>query len=778
LAQESGRRPAARRLIELLHGVQPAQDCYLAFSTHFGTEIDCVLFSGGSIVIGEMKAWAHQVRAMMNGPWERVFGEESEIIEADATPYEQAKKQRSILAKVLLDHAARGGSVLPDRIHSHIRAGMVQCPRLDFESPFEPEQSPWWFAAGLDDFAQVLRRRAEEHGPLPAQLFDRLLRKIGAIRTSSPPTLAQMLEIIKPRASTPAVEAAALGSAHGVVLAGAGAGKTEYMARAISDRLNSGRSNGIFAISYTNRARNVLRDRTIPLLEPTVPDRAARFGTIHQFARSLTGQQHRRRLLPSTRRLRVIEAAAPEARASDDASDLLTRAINASDGTTIHWPHSWCAAAWEAVKHACEETKTTTFELMLLEGMDGIEHADLWFDEVFVDEFQDTNGLQYEMLRRLARRGVRLTVVGDAEQSIYSFAGAIPDALASFEREFVAERRFLPTNYRSARRIIDFANLLRTDDLQQQPHRVEEGVVRMMTSASPSTIASAIAEEIKQRCPVDIDPTAETPALESIASYDDFAILGRTKADLKAVEHALKLVGIPVSRASELKLIERPKVRELLQILLLCEQPDEPYVVADALGALGEREAARAIQTNARARRGASARELLATGDAQIDDRASRALDSVAAIAIESSALQGRITPIFERLLRPRLTVVEGSDRILSGIRKDVDALWLLAATTALDAPALIELVERDDGVGITGRAGVRLATVHDAKGDEWRTVFVANAGARAFPLPFATNHAEERRIMYVALTRARDELVLCVPGADGPCVWLGESSA
>lgn len=760
-------RLAAKRILTLLRGVNPAADCYLVFSAHLGAEVDCILFSSRRIIIGELKSWDHKVVGSMNGDWHRAFGAHLEVIDSNSSPHEQARKQRSVVTRELASLASRLDIPMPSPLANFVGAGMVQCPRLDLD--FEPMGMPWWFAEGLGEFAAMLRRTAEEPGgPLPTTLFDRFLRKAGIIRRAAPRVLDEVVREFA--AAEPAPEmrptAPAGGSRrHRVVIAGAGAGKTTVMARSISDDLNSGSSAGVFAISYTNRARNVLQNRVLPMLSASVREGAARFGTIHQFARALGERTQRKRLLSEQRIARLIRAAAPESAGVQDAPELVSRTVAASNGSSFAWPHPWCARAWEAIRAEAAQSNRTTFALMLLEGIEAATHAELTFDEVYVDEFQDTNGLQYELLRRLAARGVRITVVGDAEQSIYSFAGAIPDALARFEREFHAERKELDRNYRSVQNIVRFANRIRSDTLQQQAHKDFDGIVRIEHRAGRLQIAQDIAEEIQQRC-------SESAANDRASTYSDFAILARTEADLKHVERTLAQAKIPFVTKAKADFASRPRMQALLNLLILSARPTDPLAICDALDGLQLGTQSGEVDASRRQAGAATIDELLTRCSA---NTATAVRELLAGTAPNGDPLPSLIERLFDSLIMPRLNTFERVPDSLNPMMRDVKALTRLAATLQIGPAEFADLVIRDGAIDRAARDGVRLSTVHEAKGDEWRTVFIVNAGDKAFPLPHATDLAEERRVFYVAATRPEVELVLWVPQPDGLCQWAVE---
>lgn len=758
-------REAAIRLLETLADTEPKQDAFLAFSVHIGAEIDCLLLTSSGAVIGELKEWPYQVVGRMNGAWLRQRGRDGmEILPGDASPYQQAQKQRSRLSRLLEQETARMGARAPENWSRYVNAGLVQCPRLRLE--FEAYNSPWWFQAGLDEFGGLLRRAIQAHGEIDAHFYSAVLRKLGVANTGSIPIITEALAAeskLSKAQKTPAppsvptlssAPAARTESAHKLVLAGAGAGKTQHMARLIAATLGSEPNARAYAISYTNRAKNVLKERVQSLLNDDSTGERIRFGTIHQFAQSLARPLvGAKKVAPPRACIDFLSRLMPSRAVDLSALQQMQCAVCGSDGQDIAWKEPWHAEAWDAVQAFLAKRGQTTFEGLLLDGLLACRDSEALPSHVFVDEFQDTNGLQYAMLRRLGERGVSLTVVGDSEQSIYSFAGALPRSISYFEQHFSPQVEQLPQNYRSARRIVTLANHLRSDGRVQTAARAAGGKVRLLRESSPRSVAEAVAAEIASQL---------SEGCDSSRANGDFAILARTQAELSPFEAALKAHGVPVQSRAVQEFKDTRQVPKLLALLHALDKPDDPELVAIALKQLGKAEAARELLSTSEQ---ASSNSLADFADA-LSPTARDAVASLQArlhaIGASGRNVAGQVETLHREFVVPALGIFDRASGRLPLLEADADALARFAEFAAVSPGALARMVEEDQAISLSNAEGVRLATVHESKGDEWPCVYIANVGGSSFPHPAALNYAEEQRLFYVACTRAADELTLC----------------
>ena len=760
-------REAAIRLLRMLADRTPAHDAFLTFSVHVGAEIDCLLLTTSGATIGEFKEWPYRVVGRMNGPWLKQRGAEGmEIMPGDSSPYQQAQKQRSRLARLLETEAVRLRAHAPDNWSRYVNAGLVQCPRLRLE--FEALNSPWWFQAGLEEFGQRLLRALNAPGQIDARFYERVLRKLGVANGTELPTIQHVLtasptisQTQQPPPPTPKKRedpstTVSIDQSHKLVLAGAGAGKTQRMATLIVEALRSDPNASAYAISYTNRARDVLKERVLSLLNDELAQARIRFGTIHQFAQSLSRPLvGAKQVATMAGCLEFLRRALPRQPVDESTMQQMSSAVYSSDGSLIPWREPWHAEAWTSLLAHLTSKGETTFEGMLIDGLAACSQPELPFSSLFVDEFQDTNRLQYTMLQRLAERGVSLTVVGDAEQSIYGFAGAMPRALESFERHFTPRRETLDFNHRSARAIVALSNRLRADGRNQSASRSLDGSVRVRRHASLRAAAVAVAAEIAERL---------ADEASTCRSSGDFAILARTKAELAAFDSELKARGVPVQARDIQPFHTTRQIPKLIALLYALEQPDDPAKLARALRAIGQTEAARELL--AAVERAAAGAKI---GDAPITSlptQAKAATDTLVckldAIRLQGMSAAAQVVELHHQIVLPTLGIFDRAPARLELLQADADAVARFAEYAAVSTGALARMIEAEQAISIADPEGVRLATVHEAKGDEWPCVYLANIGMSSFPHPASVDFAEEQRLFYVACTRAADELTLC----------------
>jgi DNA helicase-2/ATP-dependent DNA helicase PcrA len=760
-------REAAIRLLRMLADRPTLHDAFLTFSVHVGAEIDCLLLTPSGATIGEFKEWPYRVVGRMNGPWLKQRGAEGmEIMPADASPYRQAQKQRSRLARLLETEAVRLRAHAPDNWSRYVNAGLVQCPRLRLE--FEALNSPWWFQAGLEEFGQRLLRALNAPGQIDTRFYEGVLRKLGIASGTALPTIHHVLTALSPTAQpdplpplTPAkhqdpASTALSDQRHKLVLAGAGAGKTQRMATLIVAALRSDPNTSAYAISYTNRARDVLKERVLSLLNDELAQARIRFGTIHQFAQSLSRPLVGAKIVATMAGcLEFLSRALPGRPVDESTLQQISSAVYSSDGRTIPWRESWHAEAWKSLLAHLASKGETTFAGMLIDGLAACSQPNLPFTSLFVDEFQDTNRLQYTMLQRLAERGVSLTVVGDAEQSIYGFAGAMPRALESFESHFRPQKETLDFNHRSASAIVALSDRLRADGRNQSASRSLDGIVRLQRHASLRAAAVAVAIEIAER----LDNEVSTNR-----SSCDFAILARTNAELAAFDAELKARGVPVQSRDNQPFHETRQIPKLLALLYALDQPDDPELLARALRAIGRTEAAsELLATVERAATGAKVGDAtfksLSTQAAAATDALVCKLDAIRSQGISAAA---QVAQLHQQFVVPTLGMFDRAPARLELLQSDADVVAKFAEYAAVSPAALARMIETEQAIAIAGTEGVRLATVHEAKGDQWPCVYLANVGASSFPHPASVDFAEEQRLFYVACTRAADELTLC----------------
>ena len=389
------------------------------------------------------------------------------------------------------------------------------------------------------------------------------------------------------------------------------------------------------------------------------------------------------------------------------------------------------------------------------------------FDHVLVDEYQDTNRLQGEILRCLRPDGAGITVVGDDAQSIYSFRGAAVENILGFPDLYTprAEVVTLAQNYRSTQPLLDVSNALMSDAPRQ--HRKHLLSVRghgarpvyATTDELQSQAEFVCAQVLKRR--------------EAGVLLRKQAVLFRNASASDILEVELLRRRIPFVKYGGLKFLEAAHVKDLLAVLRWADNPRNSmaaFRVLQLLPGMGPANASRII-TELEAKSG----NFALLGELQKPAAALQDLPKLAKLLISLAEPQkpwpGQVKlardwyqPHMERQYEQTHTRIGDLDQLeqLSG---QYPSRERFISELALDPPS---------GAGDPAGAPLHdedylvLSTVHSAKGMEWDTVFVLNVVDGSFPSEFSTGRTdlidEERRLLYVAMTRARNELYLCAP--------------
>jgi DNA helicase-2/ATP-dependent DNA helicase PcrA len=389
------------------------------------------------------------------------------------------------------------------------------------------------------------------------------------------------------------------------------------------------------------------------------------------------------------------------------------------------------------------------------------------FRHVLVDEYQDTNRLQADIVDLVLGGERNLMVVGDDAQSIYAFRGAEYANILSFPERYPDCTTFrLETNYRSLPPILTLANASIVHNQRQFPKHlrpVREGGEAPVVCAAPSPEAQAAF--VAQRILEVVDEGVPLP---------EIAVLYRNHAHSLELEVDLTRRNIPYEVRSGLRFFEQRHVKDVLAHLRFLANPRDEVAftrMARLKPRLGQRLVARIWPALAGSSEPLAA---LRTFDAK-----ALALPGAAAHSVTNLAeLMGRLEKLRSRPGELVREVVNSGYREYvrsqldnaSARLDDIDQLALFAdgydgLDPFLDEVTLMNELSGEDVVAEEGeRERVTLSTIHQAKGLEWRVVFVVWLAEGRFPTARAEDMEEERRLFYVACTRAKDELLLCYP--------------
>jgi DNA helicase-2/ATP-dependent DNA helicase PcrA len=622
-----------------------------------------------------------------------------------------------------------------------------------------------------------------------------------------------------------------------LILAGAGSGKTRVLTTRIAWLLAQGlvSPGGVLAVTFTNKAAKEMLTRLSAMLP--VPVRGMWIGTFHGLCNRFLRAHWKLAALPQG--FQILDS-------GDQVSAVkrVIKSMNLDDERFVPKQVAWYIAArkeegerprdvevrdehgrtlvrvYEAYEEQCQREGVVDFaELMLrscelLRDNDALrEHYRRRFRHVLVDEFQDTNRLQYAWLkmfapppgsahaaaspleRELPPQG--LFAVGDDDQSIYAFRGARVGNMADFEREYrVAHVVKLEQNYRSHGHILDSANAL----ISHNRHRLGKNLRTDAGAGEPVRVHEAPSDYAEAQWFLD-----ELQQLHRAGTaLQEIAVLYRSNAQSRVIESALFNAGVAYRVYGGLRFFERAEVKHALAYLRLLENPDDDTsflrVVNFPARGIGSR-TLELLQDAARA----SGRSL-AQSVAAVPGRGGAALAAfvgrIDALrdATRGMTLRENIVRMLDAsgLIEFYRTDKEGQDRIENleelvnaaegfvtqeGFGKDAVALPVDeqapadagpgvtpdAETGEIMSPLAAFLthasLEAGDNQAQAGADAVQLMTVHSAKGLEFDAVFISGLEEGLFPhensLSDADGVEEERRLMYVAITRARRRLYL-----------------
>ncbi|MGH8564626.1 MAG: DNA helicase II [Gammaproteobacteria bacterium] len=596
-------------------------------------------------------------------------------------------------------------------------------------------------------------------------------------------------------------EAVAVEPGNTLVLAGAGSGKTRVLVHRMCWLCETGQATaqGILAVTFTNKAAGEMRGRIEALLGASM--RSLWVGTFHGIAHRLLRLHFERAGLPRT--FQILDA--------DDQQRVIKRAIRTLGLDEALWPArelQWFINArkeeglrparleassdpyrvetiriYRTYEEMCKRSGLVDFAELLLRVSELFrDHPDLSdhyrrrFRFVLVDEFQDTNALQYTWLKQLVGDSGTLFAVGDDDQSIYSWRGARVEHMLRFQRDFAGSRLLrLTQNYRSTATILKAANAL----IANNSERLGKELWTEGAEGTPIGLFSAFNELEEARYCVETLSRWH----EDGRRFGECAVLYRTSAQSRVFEDALRQRAIPYRVHGGFRFYERAEVKDVLAYLRLIANRDDDAaferVVNTPNRGIGERSLELIRET---ARRESvslwqATERLLAGGSA-----GARALGALRGfcILIERMASPGddrplatRVEAVIEVSRLPEHYLKDKSERGEDRI-ENLEELARAAGELVLDPESELDpltaflsqaALEAGEGQAEDGADGVQLMTLHSAKGLEFPLVFLVGLEEGLFPHQRSNDDPaqlqEERRLCYVGITRAQERLVL-----------------
>lgn len=600
-----------------------------------------------------------------------------------------------------------------------------------------------------------------------------------------------------------------------LVIAGAGSGKTRVLTYKIAYLLSQGMKPwSIMALTFTNKAAREMKERIGKLVGSDLAQHLY-MGTFHSiFSRILRAEaEHigfnnnftiydesdsRSQIKAIVKEMglddKKYKPAAVHAKISMAKNNLMSAAAYESDAAIFEQNKRAqipeVGKIFVAYVQRCKQANAMDFDdLLTLTYQLFREHEDIRhkyaarFDYVLVDEYQDTNHVQMSIVMQLCQEKQRVCAVGDDSQSIYSFRGANIDNILNYQRQFQGTRLFkLEQNYRSTQTIVEAANSLIKHNRNQIPKDVfsenaKGEKIQYKPAYSDKEEAAIVAKDVKRI------------RREDGCQYSDFAILYRTNAQSRSFEEEFRKQGIPYRIYGGLSFYQRKEIKDIIAYFRLVANPDDEEAIkriinypARGIGAttvLKIADCAHQNQVSFWEVIGAPERYELAVTKGTMNKLETFRL------LISSFIERAQTTDVYE--LGDAIIKESGiSQDIMSG--KDADDLArqenleeFLSGMSAFveerreegrfdelflqDYLQDVALLTDADSDGDKDEPRVSLMTVHAAKGLEFPTVFVVGLEENIFPSPLSAASLreleEERRLLYVAITRAEKHCIL-----------------
>ncbi|TAK89828.1 MAG: DNA helicase II [Burkholderiaceae bacterium] len=604
----------------------------------------------------------------------------------------------------------------------------------------------------------------------------------------------------------PQLAAVTLPPQSALILAGAGSGKTRVLTTRIAWLIQTGQVSpqGVLAVTFTNKAAKEMLTRLSAMLP--INTRGMWIGTFHGLCNRLLRAHHRDAMLPQT--FQILDT-------QDQLSAIkrLLKSLNVDDekyppknlqyfingakeqGLRAHQVEVYddynrrFVELFAAYDEQCQREGVCDFPELMLRCYELLsrnqplrEHYQARFKHILVDEFQDTNPLQYQWLKLLAGNHSAMFAVGDDDQSIYAFRGANVGNMAQFEREFKVQNRIkLEQNYRSFGNILNAANTLIANNSKRLGKNLwtaqgEGEPIRIYEAMQDTQEAQWLVEEIRG-------------LIRDGFNRSDIACLYRANAQSRVLEHALFNAGIPYRVYGGLRFFERAEIKHALAYLRLMENAHDDTAFARVVNFPTRGIGARSVEQlqDLAKQHGTSLYAAVPYLTGKPGSSIGAFVKMIEAMRFETQNLP--LPEIVEHIIHASGLLThyqgekEGQERI-ENLNELVNAATAFISEEGyrMDAPATLgdaeiqiasplaaflshAALEAGDNQAQAGMDAVQMMTVHAAKGLEFHAVFITGMEEGLFPHENSITEEdglqEERRLMYVAITRARTKLYL-----------------
>lgn len=585
-----------------------------------------------------------------------------------------------------------------------------------------------------------------------------------------------------------------------LIQAGAGSGKTKTLTHRIAYIIASGKAwpNQILSVTFTNKAAKEMRERVARLLGDSADNRSFMpyMGTFHSICVRLLRQDGEHVgisrtfvIFDESDRLSAVKQASKQLHIDEKAfpprviaglissakNDLISPQEYAGSATSP--AQKTAAQVYPLYQQALKDASALDFDDLISRTVGMLEnHTEIrakWqqqFKYILIDEYQDTNAAQYKLVKLLTADHKNVAVVGDDWQSIYSWRGADFRNILNFERDYKNCTVIkLEQNYRSTKHILDAAHAIITKNKQRSEKELwtdaGDGLpVQMLQVISERAEGEAVVRRIREG----VD--------RGVRSYRDYAVLYRTNAQSRSIEETLIHYGVPYRIVGGTRFYDRKEIKDLIAYLRFIYQPEDRISFERIVNVPTRGIGAMSLQKFQMWQRseGLSLEQALAESErcTVITPRARKAFGELSDIVMTSRELLDETTPaaLIDSLVRRIEYLAYLDDGSVQGESRQENVKELLSVANAYQDVGLdgfleeVALISDLDTADLNGDA-VTLMTLHAAKGLEFPVVFMTGLEESIFPHSRAlydmSEMEEERRLCYVGMTRARQELYM-----------------
>jgi DNA helicase II / ATP-dependent DNA helicase PcrA len=585
-----------------------------------------------------------------------------------------------------------------------------------------------------------------------------------------------------------------------LIQAGAGSGKTKTLTHRIAYAVATHKATpyNILAVTFTNKAAREMRERLAGLLGQNADDRnfIPYMGTFHSICVRLLRRDGEYVGVPSnfvifdesdrlaaikqiTKRLMIDEKAYPARQIAgriSSAKNELTTPDQFSEQATS--PLERVAAdVYPLYEKSLHEAGALDFDDLISKTVAMLQHhtevRERWrqqFRYVMIDEYQDTNAAQYQLVRLLVGDHNNIAVVGDDWQSIYSWRGADFRNILRFEKDYPNVTVIkLEQNYRSTKHILDAAHAIITKNTQRSDKQLwtdagDGSPVQVVPVGNERSEGEAIVQRIRHR----VDA--------GLRNYNDFAVLYRTNAQSRSLEEAFLHYGIPYRIVGGQRFYDRKEIKDIIAYVRLIFQSEDQVSFERVVNVPARGIGAKSIAAfyEWRSAQGISLEQAVRTVELcdTVSGKAKKSFMEFARIIgdLRDQATDTTVVNLVEALIRRIDYLSYLDDKTPQGEARQENVRELLSVAKEYQDVGLegfleeISLVSDIESANNGGQA-VTLMTLHSAKGLEFPIVFMTGLEETIFPHSRAlydqSEMEEERRLCYVGMTRAREELYM-----------------